>query len=68
MNWALSAFIGTLSAAVIWPQALPTTAVRAGRLLDPKSGQMFGAESAKSIESWVLEWASSQTIDLLAGR
>jgi imidazolonepropionase-like amidohydrolase len=38
----LSTAAGILcAAATLWPQAAPTTAVRAGHLFDPKSGQML---------------------------
>jgi imidazolonepropionase-like amidohydrolase len=40
MRFVSPAVLGILTAAVIWPQAPQTTAVRAGRLFDPKSGQM----------------------------
>jgi len=40
MRFVSPAVLGILTASVIWPQAPQTTAVRAGRLFDPKSGQM----------------------------
>jgi imidazolonepropionase-like amidohydrolase len=44
-NNVLRTVIGILSAAItLWPQAAPITAIRAGKLFDPKSGQMLPSQ------------------------
>ena len=41
-NFVLRTVTGMLGAAtILWPQAVQTTAIRAGKLFDPKSGQML---------------------------
>ena len=41
-NFVLRTVTGILGAAtILWPQAVQTTAIRAGKLFDPKSGQML---------------------------
>src|SRR5271170_8142510 len=55
------------AATFIWPQANPTTAIRAGRLFDPVSGQMLANQVVLIQADRITQVGSAASVPIPAG-